>query len=210
MRCQRARNICRFAHASTVANSSATKACIPGGLISSHFTESLCKRGGNKMATIRVIWDGRVFIPFGRSLPACEKLEKGEPYNMQLEADWSVESHNHFFARLTELYDNLPENIAACFRNIDHFRAWCLIREGFCTEICQIEPSPALAQHAAKIIGKVSPYCVVHVDGSIVRVWTAKSQARSGGMSKKEFERSKQAVLELAEFLVAGGELEAA
>ena len=162
------------------------------------------------MAPIRVMWDGKVFRPFGRSLTACQKLTMGERYHMTLEGDWSAESHSHFFARLTELYDNLPEHTASRFKNIEHFRAWCLIREGFCTEICQIEEDGAMAKHAAIVIGKTSPYAVVHVQDNIVRVWTAKSQARSGGMTKREWERSKQAVLELAEFLVEGGELEAA
>jgi hypothetical protein len=43
----------------------------------------------------------------------------------------------------------------------------------------------------------------------MVRTWIPKSQARSGGMGKKEWERAKQAVLELAEHLVSGGELAA-
>jgi hypothetical protein len=161
------------------------------------------------MAPIRVLWDGEVFRPFGRSLAVCRELPKGESFNILLEGDWSAESHSHFFARLTELYDNLPERIAARFKNVEHFRAWCLIHEGFCSEICQVEASPALALHTAKAIGKVAPYVVVQVDGNMVRTWIPKSQARSGGMSKKEWERAKQAVLELAEHLVNGGELAA-
>jgi hypothetical protein len=161
------------------------------------------------MAPIRVIWDGQVFRPFGRSLTACHELPKGEPFNVLLEGDWSVESHSHFFARLTELYDNLPEHIASHFKNVGHFRSWALIHEGFCTEVCQIEANHVLALHAAKAIGKVAPYAIVQVDGNMVRTWIPKSQARSGGMGKKEWERAKQAVLELAEHLVNGGELAA-
>jgi hypothetical protein len=161
------------------------------------------------MAPIRVLWDGEVFRPFGRSQAACEKLEPLATYNVLLEGDWSAESHSHFFARLTELYDNLPEHIASHFKNVGHFRSWALIHEGFCTEVCQIEANHVLALHAAKAIGKVAPYAVVQVDGNMVRTWIPKSQARSGGMSKKEWERAKQAVLELAEHLVNGGELAA-
>ncbi len=122
---------------------------------------------------------------------------------------WSMESLGHYFARLKELYDNLPEDVAAHFKNIDHFRSWALIHEGYCTEICQVEASHVLALHAAKAIGKVAPYAVVQVDGKVVRTWIPKSQARRGGMTKKEWEAAKQAVLELAEHLVNGGELAA-
>lgn len=159
---------------------------------------------------IRCLWDPdrKVFVPHGRSLAACEKLEPATWYTMAMEGDWSVESHNHYFARLTELYHNLPEATATRFRNFDHFRAWCLIHEGFSTEQCQIYESESVAQIAAKAIAKIAPYSVADVSGSVLRIWTAKSQAR-GSMSKKEFEKSKQAVLELAEFLVQGGELAA-
>lgn len=161
------------------------------------------------MSQIRVLFDGEVFRPHGRSLADCAKLERGVWYTMAIEGDWSVESHGFYFARLGELFQSLPEHIANHFKSLDHFRSWALIHEGYCTEICQVEASHVLALHAAKAIGKVAPYAVVQVDGKVVRTWIPKSQARSGGMGKKEWEAAKQAVLELAEHLVNGGELAA-
>lgn len=159
---------------------------------------------------IRVMWnpERKVFHPHGRSLAQCESLDPATWYNMLLEGDWSVESHNHYFARLNELYLNLPESVAGRFKNIDHFRAWCLVHEGFANEQCQLFETPSAAQIAAKAIARFAPYSVVDVSGSVLRIWTAKSQAR-GRMSKREFESSKQKVLELAEHLVAGGEVAA-
>ncbi len=127
--------------------------------------------------------------------------------------DWSVETHGHFFARLQELFDNLPEHRASHFKNIHHFRAWCLIHEGYCNEAILVEPTHAQALETAakftKALRKITPYAVVQVEGTIVYAWTARSQARHGGMSKKEWGEAKQKVLELAEHLVNGGELAA-
>lgn len=127
--------------------------------------------------------------------------------------DWSAETQGHFFARLKELYDNLPEHIASHFKNIDHFRAWCLIHERYCNETTLVEASRTQALETAakftRALKKITPYSVVQVDGTTVHVWTARSQARRGGMTKEEWKDAKQKVLELAEHLVSGGELAA-
>lgn len=159
------------------------------------------------MVFVRVLWDGKVFHPHSKSLEQCKKLEHTW-HTMSTEGERSTESHNHYFAKLEELFSTLPEETAARFRNIDHFRSWCLIHEGFANEQCLFESSPSEAQVAARTLRKREPFSMVDVSGTVVRIWSAESQARNV-MSRKRFEESKQKVLELAEHLVNGGELAA-
>lgn len=164
---------------------------------------------------IRVYWeqDREVFRPHSQSLAKCKRLQSIGPYTVN-EDSVSEEEFGHYFARLKELYDNLPEAVAMRWSNIRAFRGWCLIHEGYCHEFNQPFANIREAAMASIPLVKMSlreghPYILTRVVETVLFWWVPESQARNGGMSIKRWRESKQKVLELAEFLVNGGELAA-
>ena len=110
-------------------------------------------------------------------------------------------SHNHYFVALTELLKNLPEDASDQFPTADHLRKWCLIKAGFHDEVSTVCATHAEAVRWARSLRKIDDYAVVVANDKVVTYYTAKSQSFNA-MSKGEFQRSKQAVLdELAKML---------
>ena len=145
-------------------------------------------------------WDGEAMVP-ANSKRADQQYVIGEHYRLAPYEDRSLNSHNHFFAALSESYKNLPEKIAANFMSFDHFRKWCLIRTGFCDEFKAVLASHKEAVAFAAFMAQKDTFAVVNIDGPVVTVLTAKSQSRAA-MGSQEFTASKQAVLEYAASLI--------
>src|SRR5262245_51921201 len=132
---------------------------------------------------LRLYWDGKGFAIHRAARAAWEGREVGW-YKFLEEDEWSDESRSHYFARLRELYDNLPEGVAEHFSGANgftHFRKWCLIREGFRRLVDDIYPTTTAARQAADNIRrhtlKNEDYAFVETEGRVLRVWYAKSQA---------------------------------
>ncbi len=120
-----------------------------------------------------------------------------EVYRLAIHEDRSATSHNHFFAALNDAWLNLPEEISERFPSAEHLRKWCLIKAGYRDERTIVASSKAEAKRIAAFVKPMDDFAVVVVKEATVIVATAKSQSVRA-MGRKEFQESKQAVLEIA------------
>lgn len=154
-------------------------------------------------APIRFIWDGEVMRPAspvwaGR---ADKQYVIGEHYALEQHEDRSTSSHGHYFASLSEAHRNLPEALAEEYPTVEHLRKAALIAAGFCNISTMQCAGEAGAQRVADFIRPLADYAVVTADKNVVTVRTAKSQSYRA-MGKADFQRSKEAVLEIVADLV--------
>ena len=150
----------------------------------------------------RCIWTGNSFIPDEQSLFRCrQNLGEGEVVLLQRHEDISQATMGHYHVTLTDLWRQLPENLMSEYPTYDAFRAKLLIKAGFCHMKDMVTESPATARAVAGFARAINPYSVVEVRGNVIRVFTARSQSKAA-MNKKEFQASKDAVLEIAAGLV--------
>lgn len=126
---------------------------------------------------------------------------EGETYALEEYNARSINSHNHFFASLTDAWTNLPEALADTYPSIEHFRKRLLIQAGFCDEQKTVFSTEKDAIKAAAIAWQRDDYCVADVQGNVLTIWTAKSQSMRA-MGRADFQKSKSAVLELAASLI--------
>lgn len=141
-------------------------------------------------------WDGECMRPLQRyhNLANAEFVV-GERYRMEVQEDRSWVSHKHQFAWLHEAWLSLPERIAARFLNEDQLRRHALIAGGFCDSTSVACTSRAEAERWFQILTKDDPYCIVKIEGNTLIRFTARSQSMRA-MGAKDFQRSKQAVLD--------------
>jgi len=134
---------------------------------------------------------------------ARRQFAADEVYPMAPVEARNMKSHSHYFARLHELWMNLPEEHSAKFPTEEALRAKALVETGFCTEKDYACTSPEKAYALAAIIRAHSEYCVIKVSGKVVKVFDPVSQsvALMGG---EKFEASKKAVLDYASALIPG------
>ena len=148
-------------------------------------------------------WDGEALKPSGPhwARQADKHYVVGERYRMAPYEERSVQTHNHFFACLHEAWQNLPEHLAERFRTVDHLRKYALIKGGFRDERSVVCASKAEAARIASFIEPMDDYAIVTARAAVVTVYTAKSQSRRA-MGKDEFQKSKDAVLEIVSGLI--------
>ena len=115
----------------------------------------------------------------------------------------NMKSHNHFFARLHELWMNLPEEHAAKYPTEEALRAKALVETSYHTEKDYVCDSPAKARALAVIIRAYAADSVIKVSGNVVKVFDPASQS-TAAMGKERFEESKKAVLDYASALIPG------
>lgn len=113
----------------------------------------------------------------------------------------SLATHNHGFAFIAEGWRNLPERLADEFPSPEALRKRCLIDAGFYNEMIVDAGTNAAAIRVAAAFRKQDEFAVCVIRGPIVAVRTAKSQSRRA-MSPKEFQASKQAILEIIEAMI--------
>ena len=143
-------------------------------------------------------WDGDVMIPLKRFAKLCDdQFVIGEEYRLEVREDRSMRSHSHFFAELTEVWRNLSDEHAERFPTMDHLRRWCLIKAGYRDERSIVCSSKAEAQRVAAFMRPADEFAVVTVNEAVVTFYTAKSQSVRA-MGRKDFQESKQAVLDIA------------
>lgn len=147
-------------------------------------------------------WTGEGFMPLQRHRKAADgHFVVGQRYVLAEVHERSTRSHAHFFASMKEAYDTLPENVAAQFKNVDHFRARGLIENGFCDEYRFVCASPADAIAAVNLVVKGHPYAAVSIADNAAVVRLAHSQSYKS-MKKAEFEATHAALIEWAWNLV--------
>lgn len=164
----------------------------------------------NRIRPVLFVWDGEVMKPAPRFVAMCNRqYTVGEEYPLTLVEHRSMASHNHFFAACAEAWNNLPEDIAKRFPSETHLRRWALVQVGYATHRQTILANAKEARKHAQETREDDEYAVITINGNIVDVWRAKSQALNSMPQKEEFESSKRAVLDLlAEMIqVPRGEL---
>jgi len=102
---------------------------------------------------------------------------------------------------LNDAFENLPESQAGRFRTPDHLRRWALVQAGFRNEAHYLAHSKAEALRFASFFASLDEYAVVTVTDKMATLYTAKSQSMKA-MSAKEFQASKQAVLDVVANLI--------
>lgn len=154
------------------------------------------------MSALPFTWDGEVMAPArGFARQADATFIVGERYRLVVVEERSAKSHAHYFASISEAWSTLPEDQAERFPSPDHLRRWALIRAGFHERREIVCASKAEAQRVAAFVRPMDSYAVVIAREAVVTVLTARSQSVKA-MGKADFQRSKQAVLDvLAEVL---------
>jgi hypothetical protein len=117
-------------------------------------------------------------------------------------ADRSTNSHNHYFATITDAHETLPDELREIYPTPEHLRKKALIRKGWRDEREFVCESKAAAERLAAFMKPLDGYAIIEARESVVRVWTAKSQSKKGMPGKGEFQRSKQDVLDFIDDLL--------
>lgn len=142
------------------------------------------------------LWDGEAFVPLARFAKVADRhYVVGETYPLVVEEGRSGVSHRHYFASLTEAWKNLPETQAERFPTSEHLRKFALIHCGYADERSIACHSSAEAERVAAFVKPMDDFAVVVTNTTVVKVFTAKSQSTKA-MGAKDFQRSKQAVLD--------------
>lgn len=153
-------------------------------------------------APVQFHWDGESMVPSRRFMPLCDKqFVVGQDYTLVVAEPRSQVSHNHFFASVEEAWRNLPENMADQFQTSEHLRKYALIKAGYADQRSFVCASKAEALRLSSFIGPMDHYAIISVTGQVVRVFTAQSQSKKA-MGAKEFQQSKQAVLDIISAMI--------
>jgi len=159
-------------------------------------------------ALIRCEWTGEAFAPFGGAMlrRARDAFGDGEVVLLNVQNERSMASHKHYFAALYDYWVNLPESVALMpyAATSEHLRKHALIRTGW-HDVQTVDAGSKAAAHrvAAMLAAVHREYCVVSVEGPVVRCFTARSQSMRA-MGKADFQRSKDDVLGWCDALVKG------
>lgn len=143
-------------------------------------------------------WQGDGFAPLGRhARMADQQFVIGQVYRLEVVEERSAKTHRHQFAWLREAWLNLPEKYRyePWAQSPEHLRKYALIRAGW--HDCQTFAcgSKAEAERWAARLRPLDDFSLVVPRGTMVERYTAKSQSVRA-MGKKDFQASKQAVLE--------------
>lgn len=148
-------------------------------------------------------WDGESLVPANAfwAKRADEQLVVGERYPIKVWQERSVNSHDHFFAAVSESWKNLPERLAMLFPTPEHLRKRALIDAGYYNEAIIDAGSKAAAVRVAAAIRAIDDFALVFVRDVYVIRREAKSQSYKA-MGKKDFQESKTAVLDIVSEMV--------
>lgn len=147
-------------------------------------------------------WDGEAMIPAPRARRLCDQqYVVGETYTLVVSEPRSQAAHNHYFASLKTAWDNLPEDIAHAFPDVEDLRAHALIQAGYCIADSIVCASEAEALRVAVFVKPKVPRSKIVVHAATVTVLTAKSQSTKA-MDRATFQRSKQDVLDVVAAMV--------
>lgn len=146
-------------------------------------------------------WDGEHMVPrHGRI--ADRYFVIGETYELVEHHRRSLNSHNHYFASLSEAWKNLPEEAAERFPTVEHLRKFALIKAGYADSTSIVCGSKAEAQRVAAFVRPADEFSIITVSEATVTRYVAKSQSMRA-MGKADFQKSKDAVLEIAAAMIS-------
>lgn len=148
-------------------------------------------------------WEGDSFVPANRFMAnrADQEFVIGQTYRLVEHHERSGESHRHYFAALHEAWQNLPEKAAERFPTSEHFRKFALIKTGHYDKEILVATTPEEARKFAAFLKPIDEFAIVTVEGCTVSRYTPKSQSLRA-MGKKDFQKSKQDVLDYAASLI--------
>ena len=143
------------------------------------------------------------FTPVGEKmrLLSDEQFVVGCRYTMVEQQDRSWSSHRHYFASIKEGWLNLPDNLVSEYLTPEHLRKKMLIKCGFADEQAVTFETRTDAARFMMYAQRMDEYAVVVISGSVVKIYTAKSQSAKE-MGRKQFQESKRKVLEAIEDLL--------
>jgi hypothetical protein len=143
------------------------------------------------------VWDGESMVPLPRFAKKCDEVfVVGQTYPLEVREDRSWKSHGHYFACVNDAWGNLREDLAERFPTPDHLRKWALIKSGYADSRQFVAGSKAEAVRLAAFLKPCDEYAIVTVSECVVTEWKARSQDLRS-MPKKEFQASKDAVLDV-------------
>lgn len=161
-------------------------------------------------APILYTWSGEAMVPLSRFAPRCDKtFVVGEVYRLDSVEERSQRSHSHFFARVKEYHDSLPDHLAERFPTPEHLRKWALIQAGYANRAEIVCRSHAEAARTIATIKALDEYAVAIARDNILVVLTAQSQSTKA-MGAKMFQESKDKVFGVLDDLLGLKEREAA
>lgn len=135
---------------------------------------------------IPVEYDGESFRPARRFQNYCDsQFVVGERYVIEVIDEAQSGRDRAYHASLREAWKNLPEEFDGQFPHPDDFRAYCLIKCGFCTIARIACASPKAASEALPTI-RPEGFCITHVEGAIITVIKPLSQKMRVGMTKED------------------------
>lgn len=153
------------------------------------------------------IWTGDSFQPANRSWARkCdERFVVGQSYTLDELHARSTATHAHYFARLHEIWQSLPEHLSEQYPNDEVLRKHALIRTGYCTMKQHVCASKAEAERLEAVIKPYDPYQIVIRRECVVTVYHATSQDYRS-MDKRTFAESKEKVLDWCMRLIGANE----
>ena len=119
-----------------------------------------------------------------------------EKYRMDVIAERSKQSHDHYMVMVEETWLNLPDSRRLQFPTPEHLRKWALVQCGFCSQSHTVFSTKQDALTAAAMIRKTDKFAVLTVHDNVVTKYEAESQSYKS-MDRKRFQASKDKVLEL-------------
>jgi len=148
------------------------------------------------MNPIPCIWTGEAFQPMNARFlrEADARHGVGDVVTLAPVEDRSAASHRQYFASINEAWQNLPDDLAERYPTADHLRKAALIRAGYRDERTFACNSRAEAIRLAAFLRPMDDYALVALSGTVVVVYTAKSQSMRA-MGKAAFQKSKDDVL---------------
>lgn len=155
-------------------------------------------------------WDGETMVPLPRFAARCDQeYVVGEVYRMAPVEERSMRSHGHYFARVKEYHDSLPDHLAERFPTPEHLRKWALVQAGYANRAEIVCRSHAEAARTIATIKALDEYAVAIARDNILVVLTAQSQSTKA-MGAKMFQESKDKVFGVLDDLLGLKEREAA
>ena len=126
----------------------------------------------------------------------------GHIYRLGPAEEQSEKSRGHYFACIHLIYLNLPESLSGRWPSETHMRKWALIETNWCDEKefdCADEKQAFRLGH---FIRSEDPYARIAIRGTTVIVRKAVTQSPKA-MGREKFQKSKQDVLDILEFLTS-------
>lgn len=148
------------------------------------------------------IWSDGAMHPDARFRQlAVRQFKDGERYVLEPHDEVSHAERGHYFASVNDAWKNLSDAATARYPTPNHLRRWALIKAGWRKENFTVCDSENRATQLAAFVRNLDDAAVVVVEKNVVRTYVARTQKvgspDQGYMTKEEFRRSKQDVLDI-------------